>query len=97
VHKADPRDSRPPSRHRDRRHSPPAGGPPGSCLLQQPDPEPRDLTPHRTRVTIREIPQRPSRRPPGRTGLWIGGYRVHVLDVAAAVFGIVLLVAILVR
>ena len=59
-------------------------------LLQPPDPGPRDLTPHRARVTIREIPMRPPRRP----GIWIGGYRVRALDVIAAVCFAAMLVVI---
>ena len=47
-------------------------------LLQPLDPGPRDLTPHRARVWIREIPMRPPRRP----RIWIGGYRVRALDMA---------------
>ncbi|MGH3192340.1 MAG: hypothetical protein ACRDOL_34845 [Streptosporangiaceae bacterium] len=62
-------------------------------LGPQPGPEPRDFTPRPARITIREIPQRPSRRPPGRTGLWIGGYKIHALDVVAAVFAVAVIVA----
>jgi hypothetical protein len=84
VHRSDPGR---PSRPRSRRSSPPDVG---SALLQPLDPGPADLTPTRARVWIREIPQRPPRRP----GVWIGGYRVCALDVVAAVLGIVLLVVI---
>jgi hypothetical protein len=40
------------------RHTP--GGGPATTLLRdwEPDPGPRDLLPHRTRVTIRPLPQR---------------------------------------
>ena len=58
-------------------------------LLQPQDPGPRDLTPHGTRVWIREIPQRPPRRP----GAWIGGYRVRALDVITFVLVVAALVA----
>jgi hypothetical protein len=72
VHRADPER---PSRPRGRR--PPPDGGPASTLLQPMDPGPAPLTPHRARVRIREIPQRPPRRP----GIWIGSYRVRALDV----------------
>ena len=89
MHRADPSSDRLPSPRGHRRQSPPAGGGP-SMLLQPPDPGPRDLTPHGIRVWIREIPM----PPPRRRGIWIGGYKVHALDVIAAVCAIVLLVAI---
>ena len=65
-----------------------------SLLIEHPaDPPPADLMPYRARVTVREVPARPARRP----GPWIGGYRVHVLDVIAVVFGTAVLVAIFSR
>lgn len=85
------RDDRPP-RHRPRRHS--AGhagagdGMSGSLLFGQPDAEPRDLTPRRTKVTIAPLPpRRPRRR-------WLHGYKIHALDVTAAVLGLLLLLVI---
>ena len=76
MHRADPSSDRLPSPHGHRRQSPPGGGGP-SMLLQPPDPGPADLTPYRARVWIREVPQRPPRKP----GVWIGRYRVRALDV----------------
>jgi hypothetical protein len=49
-----------------------------------------DGTPARARVTLRELPAR-------RPGAWIGGYKVHVLDVVAVIFGSAVLVAIFTR
>jgi hypothetical protein len=57
------------------RHGRP-GFPPVSRLLAQPDPGPRDLTPRRARVTIREIPQPPRRD-------WAGWWRRHWADIIA--------------
>jgi hypothetical protein len=55
-------------------------------LLQPPsDPGPAPLTPRRARVIVREIP--------ARRGI-LGGYRVHALDIIAAVLGIAVLLAI---
>jgi hypothetical protein len=48
---------------------------------------PRD---DRPQVTLRELPAR-------RPGTWIGGYKVHVLDVVAVIFGSAVLVAIFTR
>lgn len=46
--------------------------------------------PRRARVTIRETPRPTPRRP----GIWIGGYRVHGLDVIALVAGVAVLLAV---
>lgn len=87
MHRADPRDARPSLRWRSRHDSPPRGGPASSLLQPPPDPGPAPWTPRRARVTIREIP---SPRHPGI----LGGYRIHSLDVIAAMLGIILLVVI---
>jgi hypothetical protein len=86
VHRADPHADRPSPRWRGRRDTPPRGGPASSLLSPPPDPGPAPLTPLRARVTIREVPR--------RTGIRIGGYRIHVLDVIAVVLGIAVLLAI---
>ena len=49
------------------------------------------MTPRRAQVWIREI----SRRAPRRPGIWIGSYRIHVLDVITAVLGIAVLLAVI--
>lgn len=90
MHRADPYANRPSPRRRDRRDLPPRGGPASSLLRPPPDPGPAPLTPRRTRVTIRETPGAAPRRP----GIWIGGYRIHALDVIAMVLGIAVLLAI---
>jgi hypothetical protein len=62
--------------------------PPRSRLLAdgaQPDPEPRDLTPYRAHVTIRQIPQTP-RRKVSRTDM--------ILHLTTAVLAVTLLVVI---
>jgi hypothetical protein len=86
VHRADPHANQPSSHWRGRRDSPPRGGPASSLLRPPTDPGPATLTPRRARVTIREIP--------GRTGIRIGGYSIHALDVIAGVLGIAVLLAI---
>jgi len=70
MHRADPGD-RPASPHRRRR-------PDGTSVLLRPPPDlgPRDLTPRRARVTIREIPQPPRRD-------WAAWWRRHWADVIA--------------
>jgi hypothetical protein len=70
MHRAGPGSDRPPSSHRRR--------PDGTSVLLQPppDPGPRDLTPRRARVTIREIPQPPRRD-------WAGWWRRHWADILA--------------
>ena len=85
MHRAGPGSDRPPSPRR-RRHRPDSG--PASALLQPPpDPGPADLTPRRTRVTIREIPQPvPLARRVSR--------RDMILHICAAVLAIAVLVAI---
>ena len=86
MHRADPHANRPSPRTRGRRDSPPRGGPASSLLSLPPDPGPAPLTPQRARVAIREIPH--------RTGIRIGSYRVHALDVITVVLGIAVLLAI---
>ena len=88
MHRADPYTSRPSPRRRDRRDPLPPRGGSASSLLEPPGPAP--LTPTRARVTIRETP----RSAPRRSGIWIGGYRIHALDVIAVVLGIAVLLAI---
>jgi hypothetical protein len=77
---------------RDARSSHPRGHqdtPHGGPGLFDPLP-PAGLTSQRARVSIREIPSRPPRRP----GVRIGGYSVHALDVVAGLYGAAVLVAI---
>jgi hypothetical protein len=90
VHRADPYADPPSPRWRGRRDSPPHGGPASSLLHPPPDPGPAPLTPRRVRVTIRETPRSAPRRP----GIWIGGYRIHALDVITLLLGIAVLLAI---
>ena len=90
MHRADPYANRPPPRRRDRHDPLPARGGPGNSLLQSPDPGPAPLMPYRARVTIRETPRPAPRRP----GIWIGGYRVHSLDVITLVAGVAVLLAV---
>jgi hypothetical protein len=91
MHRADPYASRLSPRRRDRHDPIPARDGPASSLLQPPPHlGPAPLTPQRARVTIRDTP----RAAPRRRGTWIGGYRVHVLDVITIVLGIAVLVAI---
>jgi hypothetical protein len=86
VHRADPYADRPSPRRRGHRDSPPRGGPASTLLTPPPDPGPAPWTPHRARVTIREIPTH-------RPGI-LGGYRIHPLDVIAVVLGIAVLLAV---
>ena len=86
MHRADPYADRPSPRRRGHRDSLPRGGPASTLLTPPPDPGPAPLAPQRARVTIREIPR--------STGLRIGSYRVHVLDVIALVLGLAVLLAI---
>jgi hypothetical protein len=71
MHRAGPGDQ-PPYPHRRYRR------PDGASVLLEPPPDrgPRDLTPRRARVTIREIPQPPRRD-------WAGWWRRHWVDVIA--------------
>jgi hypothetical protein len=71
--------------HRD--HDDPLDGGPG---LFGP---PAGLAPQGARVTLRDLPGRPPRRP----GVWIGRYKVHALDAVAATYGAAVLVAIFTR
>ncbi len=90
MHRADPYASRPSPHWRGRHDSPPRGGPASSLLQPPPDLGPAPLTPRRAQVWIREIPRPAPRRP----GIWIGRYRIHVLDVIMAVLGIAVLLVI---
>ena len=90
MHKTDPLADRPSPHRRGRRDVPPRGGPASSLLQPPPDMSPAPLTPRRAQVWIREIPRPAPRRP----GLWIGSYRIHVLDVITAVLAIAVLLAI---
>lgn len=90
MHEADPFASRPPPHRRSRRQPRPSRRP---RQLIPPVPAglgPAPLTPRRAQVWIREIPRPAPRRP----GIWIGSYRVHVLDVIMIVSGIAVLLAI---
>lgn len=82
MHRADPQASRPShSSHYRRDHRVPAPGRGESAILQPLEgPGPQDLTPRRTRVTIREIPRPVPRRWPIR---WIDV--ITLLLMAAAV------------
>jgi hypothetical protein len=91
VHRADPYANRPSPRRRGRHDPLPTRGDPASTLLTPPlDPGPAPLTPRRSRVTVRET----SRSAPRRSGIWIGGYHVHALDVVTLILGIAVLLAI---
>lgn len=90
MHRADPYASRPSPHWRGRHDSPSRGGPASSLLQPSPDLGPAPLTPRRAEVWIREIPRPAPRRP----GIWIGSYRLHVLDVITVVLGIAALAAI---
>lgn len=90
MHRADPYASRPSPHRRGRHDSLPRGGPASSLLQPPPELGPAPLTPRRARVWIRETPRPAPRRP----GIWIGSYRIHVLDVIAVVLAIALLLVI---
>jgi hypothetical protein len=90
MHRADPYASRPSPHRRGRRDSPSGSGPASSLLEPPPDLGPAPLTPRRAQVWIREIPRPVPRRP----GIWIGSYRIHVLDVITAVLGIAVLLVV---
>jgi hypothetical protein len=89
MHRTDPYASRPSPHRRGRRDSPARGGPASSLLQPGPDLGPAPLTPRRARVWIREIPRPAPRRP----GIWIGSYRIQVLDVITVVLAIAALAA----
>ena len=91
MHRSDPFANRPSPRRRGRCDPlPPRGGPVSSLLQSPPDPGPAPWTPRRARVTIRETP----RTAPRHSGIRIGGYRIHALDVIAVLLGIAVLLAI---
>lgn len=75
----------------DGRHdSPPRDGPASSFLEPTPDLGSAPLTARRAQVWIRETP----RPRPAAPGIWIGGYRIHVLDVITVVLGMAVLLVI---